>query len=72
MGYSAEEVLLEMYDHFSQGLEEIVEKYRNESIPDFARGTKNAYIEILEAIQKWKHAEENGFDWEVEEVFPPE
>ena len=72
MAHSAEKVLLELYDLLSTGLEEIDEAYRNAPIPDFARGMKNAYIECLETVQKWEHAKENGLDWVIEDMFPPE
>ena len=72
MGYSAEEILLEIYDNFSTGLDEIHEAFPNQPIPDFLRGTKNAYIEGLQTIQKWERAKEIGLDWEIESEFPPE
>ena len=67
MAHSAEEVLLEMYDYFSKGLEEINEAYKDVPMPAYARGVKNSYIEGLEIVQKWKEADKIGLDWVIED-----
>lgn len=43
------------------------------SAPDddpFAYGEKTAYVECLEWLQAWEHAEKFGLNFEVEKRFP--
>ncbi len=37
---------------------------------DFTYGERTAYVECLEWIKRWRHAEQNGLNYDVEKRFP--
>ncbi len=37
---------------------------------EFIYGEKTAYVECMEWLQRWQHAEKNGLDYEIEKRFP--
>lgn len=68
--YPAEEILTMMMDCLISNLEECEEEEQKGKLSEFAYGSKTAYVEMLELIQRWEKAEEYGLDWDIEENFP--
>lgn len=68
--YPAEEILLRMMDCLILNLQECADAEQKGKLTEFAYGAKTAYVEMLEMIQYWDKAEENGLNWNIEEYFP--
>ena len=70
--FSAEEVLLFLMDEITMSLEELQDLEDELGGPrnQFAFGQKTALVTCLEFLKSWEKAEENGLDFDIEEVFP--
>ena len=66
---TAEQVLKDMIATLTVYLKELSKNF-GFSVSEFVYGEKTAYIECLEWIQSWEHAEENGLNFDVEKRFP--
>lgn len=66
---SAEEVLEMMIEILLGYLEELFE-FKDEAGQQFEYGERLAYTECLEWIQKWKYAQINGLDFDIEKKYP--
>ena len=69
---SAENTLLLLIDEITTALEELQADQNKDGGPinKYEDGAKNAYVTCLEYIKYWEKAEENGLDFDIEEVFP--
>ncbi|MBR7186096.1 MAG: hypothetical protein IKD43_01175 [Clostridia bacterium] len=67
---SAEEVIVYLKDLLEDALEETQEALDTGALSEFAKGSRNAYIIILEELKRWEKAEENGLFYDTEEAFP--
>ncbi len=68
MNKTAEEVLLYLKDLLENNLEELFQAKKTE----FILGEQVAYVECLEVVQRWKHAERVGLNYVIENRFPLE
>ena len=69
---SAEDTLLLLIDQITIALEELQGEQNATGGPKdmFVDGAKNAYVTCLEFVKQWEKAEENGLDFDIEEIFP--
>ena len=67
---SAEDTLLLLMDSIAATLSESEEQKTELEGSEYARGMRAAFVEVLELLQRWEHAAENGLDWDIEETFP--
>lgn len=63
---SATQILKDMIALLTEYLTEL----SNSASTDFIYGEQTAYVECLELLAHWEHAEENGLDFDVEKRFP--
>lgn len=63
---SATQVLKDMIMLLTEYLTEL----SNSDSTEFVYGEQTAYVECLEFLSHWEHAEENGLDFDVEKRFP--
>lgn len=66
---NATEVLTFMISSLILSLEEVSTASSADS-DSFCYGEKTAYVECLEWLQQWEHAERNGLNFNVEKRFP--
>lgn len=69
MKKTAEEVLKDMIALCTAYLTDLQTVRKNEPTHQFAYGEKTAYVECLEMIGRWEHAERYGLDFVVEHRF---
>lgn len=65
--HTAHDILIKITETLLKYLEELscLEKSN-----EFAYGERVAYIECLEMIQRWEHADKNGLDFDIEARYP--
>ncbi len=61
------ETLLYLIQRLTHNLLELQEGLEE---TDFIQGERTAYVECMEWLQRWRAAEENGLDYEIEKRFP--
>ena len=69
MKKNADQLLSDLIELLIYYLTELSDVF-DEPTTQFVYGEKTAYVECLEWIEDWEHAEEHGLNFEVEERFP--
>ena len=67
----ARETLLDLIDEITLALEDLQQEERRGRLNMYGEGEKTAFVQMLEFIQqRWEESDEQGLDYDIEEVFP--
>ena len=67
---NAPELLSYMIDLLTHYLTELSDGEDSRAAAQFVYGEKTAYVECLEILSQWEHAQEHGLTFDIEERFP--